>query len=789
MTKVLNTITVIDNSNSVAGAYAARLLAAHGARVINIEPPTGSPLRHLVPIDQQNGESGLAAWLNAGKQSIVLDSAHDRDRQQFDLLCQQAQVLIHDGWRPTASTGDNLTQCRISWFGEGGPYQDYQATDALVMAMCGIAFGMGNPGEKPTLPTGYGPQILAGVTAVIAILASLIRHPASADNIDTSILESSMILTEIGALARDYGQPTHRGRFGVNRYRPTYPMGVYACEDGWVGITALTPSQWLSLCELLDLADLANDKALLIAIERFNQADRIDQALRQRLLSFRARPLVEAGQARRIPLALVPTPAELLEMKEFRERNAFSKIQTGSGRSFFAPGIPFRLTEIPANGDGRPPQLAEHQSLLEKLSTDTMSNKQGTLDSLPLKGVRIIDLSMGWAGPLATRFLADLGADVIKIEACQYPDWWRGWESTQQWLDNKLYEKAPAFNATNRNKKGITLDLTRAEGREILFKLIKDADALIENNTATVLPKLGLSYEVLKSHNEQLVMLSMPAFGWHSPWSHFRAYGSTVEQASGLPHLNGEADWPPTQMHVALGDAIAGINAAAALLMAIYQKKQTQIDQFIDFSQVEALLPLLAHGLISQSLNETPAKRMGSRRENFAPYGVYPCRDQESWIAITIESEEQWLALATLIEYPLDPPLDINARIAQADQIDEAISQWSCLLVEAQAMLRLQQAGIAAAIVRPTWQTPDDPQLAARGFFQQAKGVHRERALYPSAAFNFNGIRPKVLMPAPKLGEHNEIVLKHYAGLSDVEIDTLRQQNIIGNIPIVKINA
>ena len=173
-----------------------------------------------------------------------------------------------------------------------------------------------------------------------------------------------------------------------------------------------------------------------------------------------------------------------------------------------------------------------------------------------LAGVRVVDLSMGWAGPLAARHLADMGADVIKVEGCVRFDWWRGWEATQEWINEGGAEKSSAFNTVNRNKRDLTLDLATPTGVALLKRLVAISDVVVENYSAGVLPKLGLDYPVLAEVNPEIVMISMPAFGSDGPWQGYRAYGSTVEHASGLPHLSGNPDDPPTMVHVALGDSV-----------------------------------------------------------------------------------------------------------------------------------------------------------------------------------------------------------------------------------------
>ena len=200
----------------------------------------------------------------------------------------------------------------------------------------------------------------------------------------------------------------------------------------------------------------------------------------------------------------------------------------------------------------------------------------------PLAGIRIVDLSMGWAGPLACRHLADLGADVIKVESCERFDWWRSWEATEEWIADNGAEKSVAFNMVNRNKRAITLDLEHPEGRDLFLQLVKTANAVVENYSGNVMPKLGLNYEVLKAAKSDIILLSMPAFGSTGPWAKFRAYGSTVEQSSGLPHLQGFVEDQPTMLHVALGDAVGGITGASALLTALRHQARTGAGQFVD---------------------------------------------------------------------------------------------------------------------------------------------------------------------------------------------------------------
>ncbi len=819
MTKAaLSDITVVELAGGVAGPYCARLLAAHGARIIKIEPPeTGDWARRLLPRVagvKEGDHSGLFAWLNANKESIALDADSRQDADIIRQICRHAQVVIDDrldDQRRAAGldalslqkVNPGLMLCNVTWFGQHGPYRDYAGGDAVCAALSGLAFGIGEADGPPILPSGYGPQVIAGVTAAVSVMTALLGQGENerGEQIDLSIQEALLILTETGAIARSYEMDSIPQRYGINLFPPTFPMGVYRCADGWVGVTALTPAQWRAFCSLLEIPGAGDDPRFFTSLDRFIAADELDELICPRTLNWSARELVEQGQAVRIPLALVPTPDEILVQPEFVERGGLSTHTLSNHRQFQAPGIPFRLEQTPGNGSGNAPGLDQHrQEILQFCSPQAVTKENPAVKdgpvrpmsapkTMPLAGLRIIDLSKGWSGPLAARLCADLGAEVIKVEDCRYPDWWRGWESTPEWVAQRDYEKSPAFNSMNRNKYGITLDLTSKEGTDILKRLVADADAVIENYTSTVLRELALDYAHLSKVNPDIVMISMTAYGMSSPWSHHRAYGSTVEQAAGLPHLNGQTEWPPTHQHVALGDAVSGINAAVALLIGLYHKQQTGMGQFIDLSQVECLLPLGAHGIIEYSANEKYWPRLGSRHPEFAPHGVYSCHGEESWLAITCFSNRQWQALVHVLgmdEMAQDARFkDQASRKQNEDALDAMIAAWSHDKTAAQAMHLLQAAKVPAGVVTSAQNLVDNPHLLSRGYFAWAPGVHRDLVMYPLPPYILSGVRQGVRWPAPMLGEHNSIVLQDKLGLTDVEIQHLEDQQIIGTVPII----
>ena len=400
----------------------------------------------------------------------------------------------------------------------------------------------------------------------------------------------------------------------------------------------------------------------------------------------------------------------------------------------------------------------------------------------PLEGLRIVDLTMGWAGPLATRSLADMGAQVIKVESCERFDWWRSWEATEAWIADDGAEKSPQYLSVNRNKLNVTLDLEHPRGRELLLQLVARADALVENYSGGVLPKLKLDYAHLIETNPQIVMVSMPAFGSTGPWSKFRAYGSTVEHSSGLPHLVGQPDQPPTMQHVAFGDAIGGLNGTAAILTALWHKQRTGQGQFVDLSQVECLLPLAAQGVLHQSVHGETPRRYGNDHPEHAPYGVYPCQGDDAWVVIQVTTARQWEAMQTLI-----PELagfgDLASRLQQRENLNATIAQWTAQHSSEAAMHLLQSKDITAAKLNNGEDLLHEPQLKDRQYMQWLERDYVGLQPNASAPFRTEAAPIPIESPAPTLGQHNHFVLEDILQLSESEIAELAELGIIGTKP------
>lgn len=772
----LSGLTVLDLSGSIATAYCGKLFAVAGAGVWDVEPADGFATRRVPPFCGH--ESAFHGWLSAGKQSIVIDGVDAR----WTALAAAADLVLTEG-AERLPIPDHCIRLDIRWFGGDGPYAGFRGSDAAAFALAGMLRGIGPVEGPPIMPSGCQTQINAGAVAFIAGLGHLIgreRGIVAPSRLEVSIHEATLCFTEVGAI--NAFNDRHSERMGINRYPPTYPLGIYRCHDGWLGITALTPSQWHTLCDMLGMNDIAHHPGYQTALGRLADAHLIEPRVVAALREVSAEAVFYEGQRRRVPLARVPTTAEMPDVDHFVARGVFAPVELANGTRLDLPVVPARLYGSPLTRGGRVAALGEHHTLPAR--NESPAGKPG----LPLEGIRVIDLSMGWAGPLAARHLADLGADVIKVESCERFDWWRSWEATPEWIADQGAEKAVSFNMVNRNKRAITLDLEGTDGRSLLLDLVKDAHVILENYSAGVLPQLNLTYDVLKSVNPEIVLLSMPAFGTTGPWSGFRAYGSTVEHASGLPHLNGRPEDPPTMLHVAYGDAVGGINGAICLLTALRHRLRTGRGQFCDLSQVDGLLPFAIHGILEQAVHRRPWRRQGNTRDDQCPHGVYPCAGSDAWIVIQVEDEVRWQALRMLAAPALDDFRDLDDRLARRDTLEQALSEWTRTRDAGELMSMLQGAGVLAAKVCSAEDVMFDPHLEARGFWQ-----FLERAVVglqpnpspPWRRVNGDGLSSPgpIRSPAPTLGQHNHEVLQGELQMSAERFDALWTRGIIGDTP------
>lgn len=365
----LEGIRVLDLSGRIPAAYCGKLFADHGADVILVEPPEGMPTRGLPPFApgvQHPEASGMHAYLSTNKRSVVLP-----DSSSLPELARDVSLVIdheYGSQRPLpvgtlAEVSPDAVLMSITWFGQSGPYKRYKGSDGVCQALTSQIDWLGEPDSAPWIPGGYHAQVTAGVTAFIAgmgqLLAREMGNLGDVGHIDVSIFESALCFVEIDALRGYQGLET-RTRLGVNRFRATYPLGIYPCRDGWLGVTVLTPSQWQGFCRLTGLEHLAAQPRYRESLARLQDADSLDPVIAAAVRSHSAADLARRGQALKVPLSIVPTMDEILDVDQYVSREAFVDVSHPELGTLQLPGTPFKLYGMPAKPGGPVARLGRH---------------------------------------------------------------------------------------------------------------------------------------------------------------------------------------------------------------------------------------------------------------------------------------------------------------------------------------------------------------------------------------------------------------------------------------------
>jgi len=405
---------------------------------------------------------------------------------------------------------------------------------------------------------------------------------------------------------------------------------------------------------------------------------------------------------------------------------------------------------------------------------------------LPLEGIRIVDFTAYWAGPLPSAIMADLGAEVIKVESIQRPDQFRIVAVPGD--PAEIYELSPPFNATNRNKLSLTLDLARPDGVRLFKELVRRSDAVVQNYSPRVMPQLGLSYETLREVNPAIVMASVSGFGQEGPWRDYVSFAAIGEALSGISGLSGYTGEGALIHGVGVSDPFAGYLAAFGTLAAVHHARATGEGRHVDVSQLEASMQYIADALIEFEFTGRGRERATSDDSAMAPHGAFPARGEDAWITLSVATEQQWRALLAAMDTPgwaadtrFATPL---LRRRNREALNEQVAQWTARFDRHELAHDLQSRGVPAAPVLAPSDLLKDPGLEASGFFQYVDHPAAGRHPYPSFPARFEGEHPPITRVGPILGVDNHYVLSKILGLSDAEIARLEAEKIIGNRPL-----
>ena len=846
----LDGIKVIDLSHGIAGSYATKLLADFGANVIKVERPgTGDYARQMGPFpgDVPHPEkSGVFLHLNTNKRSMVLELKTAGGIEVVKELVKGADILV-ESFRPGAMAklgldydtlekiNPNLVMTSISNFGQTGPYRDYLASELTLFSMGGRMSSSGLPDRYPLKLGGNHVQYQAGnaaaMTSMFAYYARKYKDMGG-QYIDISIFETQ--LASFNSRMPNLLQYAYTGERGIRLgpMRMGFPSGFYPCQDGYVTMNG-GGAFWPRTVALLGMPELLEDPHFgpplgqldLDAREEFETSIWLQWTLERTKLQA-----VMEMQAFEIPCGAVNNIDDVMDNNpQFDARGFWTKVEHPEAGTIRHTGAPI-LTQDNWWKIRKPaPMLGQHtQEILEgdlgyskddveriaagkstqrpaKVSpvlASTPSGAENGKTRLPLQGIRVLDITLVFAGPYATMFLADLGAEVIRVESLNvFPSTTRGQAArpskeaearapTSRYPDRdpgeRPWNRAAMFNAHARNKHSMTVDLTTPEGKDVFRQLVEVSDLFIENNAPGSIDRLGISYPVLKEWNPRLIMISSCGMGQTGPWYHFRGYGGMFEALYGHASATGYPDLDVEGIPGSIAaDGASGVATAFAAVMALHQREKTGKGTYIDFSQGENFVNHLGELFMDYEMNGRVAGPLGNRDHlRTLVQGAYPCAGEDEWIAITIGKIEQWQTLCRTMGRPelIEDRrfADMDALRSNHDEVDNIIGAWTADQDPEELFHRLQKEGIVAGHVMHEPRCYADPHLKEREFFVPITAPEVGTHLYPSTAFKMSKIPFVVRKPPVRLGEDNDYVYREVLGFTEEQYDKMKALGHIG---------
>ncbi len=795
----LSGVNVLDLSESIGGAYCTKLLADLGAETLLVERPgSGHPLRQTGPYrdDPHIEESGLFLYYAANKRSVVCDLDTAEGRELIRRLATDADVVVEGfapgyldsirlGYDALAFLNPSLVFTSITHFGQTGPYRHWKSDEIVDYAMGGYMYFGGHAEREPLMMNNNQPMLNAGAQAAIATLAALrwARKTGRGQRVDVSAVEAML-----SAHAWTSTSWTHEGIV----MRRTEPDCI-RCKDGWVWFFLF---RWdPTVFVLIDRPELMEDGRFADRQSWFDNRDEVIRILGEWCAEHTKDEIFRAGQELRIPVTPVNDASDLLRSSQLTARKWFNEIERPVAGHIKLPGFPYIFSETPASVRAPAPALnqdagfafARSGGKFDAKESAPMPGSPTSDEPLPLNGVRVLELTANWAGPLAARHLADLGAEVIKIEAPDRPAT-RGGRYPGGDPFRRHYNRAAYFNKLNRNKRAITLNLFDPDARDIFLRLVAESDVVLENNSPRVMRNFGLEYATLREINPEIIMVSVSGFGQTGPDRDYVAYGANVEASCGLAAVTGYADDDrPYRSTLFYADPVTGAHAAIATLAALHHRVESGRGQYVDMSLHENGITFFPEAIIEYATTGKLSPRRGNRHPRHAPQGCYPSFGDDAWIALCVRSESEWTALARAIGRP-DMAADArfaapDGRRASHDELDAAISEWTSQYDHNEAARILQEAGVPAGPVLANWELVSNPHFHARRFYVPIEHSDMGVFPYPGMPWKLSETPGLVRSASPLYGEHNGPVFRGLLGMTDAELAPLYARRAIADEP------
>ena len=716
-------LNVVQMGRGSAAAVCGRLLADVGATVTCIDPALDSP---------------LLVYLNHAKR-IAADEAAER------AAITAARLILREGAPQELAAGrydaaslrrlnDSATLVTISPYGQTGPQADDPASDLTLFFASGIARMLTGQvddfAEAPIRPVGEQAAFISGLAAACAGMhAAHGNHPGA--SIDVSIQEAlaTLAITELtraGLSGKSWGRKRLTDGNGAT-------VTILPARDGYAAISPREEKQWASWLIAMGSPAWGTDPRFVTKADRVANWDALHALMSEWSRQHNKQWIADAAQKAHVPSFPLRAVAEQLDTPQMRHRRYYRSLEL-AGRTVLAPCTPFGISV--AQSDDRRPALN---------------------GPMPLSGVRVLDFSWVIAGPTTTRYLAAMGADVIKVEAPGRGDPGRASE---------------LHTVLGQAKRSIVLDLKRPQAVGIARALAAKSDILVENYATGVMDRLGLGAESLKALNPCLIYISASGMGRTGPESHAVAYGTLLQCYAGFAGLNRHPHIPP-RIGLAWLDPMCGLMLAFIAAAALWRRQQSGEVARVDFSMLEAMLWTMADPLLATQLG-APPQPLGNTSTRYAPHGVWRCAGDDEWISVVARTEAEWRALCAVVPGLSHlASLDFTQRMNARSSIDAALTAWAAPQSASAAAATLRHARVPAAALARSGDLVKNPHLVARGFWDKY-GAGVLPGLPWRASFD------RTIAPAPGLGADSEQVLADLLGLSHERIAALKADGVLG---------
>jgi len=804
----LEGIKVVEYANEISGPYCGKLLADLGADVIKVEPPEGDSSRLAGPFPENQAhpeKSGLFLYLNTSKRGMVLDLKHRTDREKFIALLKWADLLIDNypvghmedlelGFKELKKINPKLVYTSITPYGRTGRRAKVNAGEMTLQHAGGLANLLParsvDIDRPPVKLGGYAAGYNGGIYSALVSLAAVIegQHTGKGRMIDVSLHEVVLSLVFPMAVSTRYMKTTW------SRVPDRPPAtGRMETADGYIVLGAADDHHFRKFRELLGKPKWLESDQWDNMYYRVHHMMDIAPMMAAWMKKQKKHDIFHRAAKKGIPIGPILSAKEVLEDPQYVARGYFVEVDHPAAGKYKYAGWPYKMSVSPPRVSRPAPLLGQHNTMVfDQKTSDAEKNsivfndEKAKTKRLPsLKGLRVLDFSWLVAGPYATRFLAEFGADVIKVEGHKRIELLRRsfpWPLPEPAPTELGVNQSILFNCTNINKKSVTIDLTKPEGHAIAEKLVEMSDVVMDNMRPGAMDKLGLGYKDLIKIRPDIIVLNSSSRGLNGPLSEYLGFAVIHHSHGGGAYITGYPDDHPSHATPADVDFMNALTCAFAILAAVHYRMQTGEGQFIDFSQTEGVSSLIGEVFLEYLMTSKIPERMGNAHPKYAPHNVYRCWGVDRWLALEIHSDEEFKILAEIISKPeliKDARFsDMASRKKNEAELDRIIGAWIRQRDRDWMVEEFCKHGLAAAPSRDARDFYADRHLRDRGSIISVDHPELGPLQLQASPWKIDGRTPEVTR-APLLGEHNQYVLGELLGLRDDEIAELRQKEII----------